>query len=113
MPRTPIVAIPGRFSASASALRYRAVVTARALSEAVLRAGGEQMLFEALAFTARAPLPPGARLDSVLGREPAAEFMKFVLRVCAEGLLAGRPEGFSDGRALIPGVEYAPVVPKT
>ena len=41
MPRTPIVVIPGRFSASASALRYRAVVTARALSEAVLRAGGE------------------------------------------------------------------------
>ena len=60
---------------------------------AFLRAGGEQMLFEALVFTARAPLPPGARLDSVLGREPAAEFMKFVLRVCAEGLLAGRPEG--------------------
>ena len=41
MSRTPIVVIPGRFSASASALRYRAVVTARALSEAVLRAGGE------------------------------------------------------------------------
>jgi putative glutamine amidotransferase len=41
MARTPIVAIPGRFSASASALRYRALVTARALSEAVLHAGGE------------------------------------------------------------------------
>jgi putative glutamine amidotransferase len=41
MSRTPIVVIPGRFSTSASALRYRAVVTARALSEAVLRAGGE------------------------------------------------------------------------
>lgn len=41
MSRTPIVVVPGRFSASASALRYRAVVTARALSEAVLRAGGE------------------------------------------------------------------------
>lgn len=41
MSRTPIIVIPGRFSASASALRYRAVVTARALSEAVLRAGGE------------------------------------------------------------------------
>lgn len=41
MRATPIVAIPGRFSASASALRYRALVTARALSEAVLRAGGE------------------------------------------------------------------------
>ena len=41
MSRTPIVAIPGRFSASASALRYGALVTARALSESVLRAGGE------------------------------------------------------------------------
>ena len=41
MRATPIVAIPGRFSASAAALRYRALVTARALSEAVLLAGGE------------------------------------------------------------------------
>jgi putative glutamine amidotransferase len=41
MSRTPIVVIPGRFSESASALRYRALVTARALSEAVLLAGGE------------------------------------------------------------------------
>ena len=39
----PIVAIPGRFSATASALRHRALVTARALSECVLRAGGEQV----------------------------------------------------------------------
>lgn len=43
MSRRPLVAIPARFSASASALRYRAVVTARALSEAVLRAGGEPL----------------------------------------------------------------------
>ena len=41
MRTTPIVVIPGRFSASASALRYRALVTSRALSEAVLLAGGE------------------------------------------------------------------------
>ena len=60
---------------------------------AFLRAGGEQMLAEALAFTARGPLPLGARLDSVLGREQAADYMKFVLRACAEGLLAGRSEG--------------------
>ncbi len=60
---------------------------------AFLRAGGEQMVAEALAFTARAPLPLGARLDSVLGREHAAEYMKFVFRVCAEGLIGGRPEG--------------------
>lgn len=43
MSRRPLVAIPARFSASASALRYRAVVTARALSEAVYRAGGEPL----------------------------------------------------------------------
>jgi putative glutamine amidotransferase len=39
----PLVVLPGRFSASASALRYAALVTARALSEAVLRAGGEPL----------------------------------------------------------------------
>lgn len=39
----PLVAIPARFSASASALRYAAVVTARAVSEGVLRAGGEPL----------------------------------------------------------------------
>ena len=41
MSKTPIIAIPARFSASASAHRHRAISTARALSEAVLRAGGE------------------------------------------------------------------------
>ncbi len=35
------MALPARFSASASALRYRAEVSARALVEAVFRAGGE------------------------------------------------------------------------
>jgi putative glutamine amidotransferase len=39
----PKVVIPARFSASASALRYRAIVNARALSEAVLLAGGEPL----------------------------------------------------------------------
>jgi len=41
MSRTPIIAIPGRFSSSASAHRHRALTTARALSELVLAAGGE------------------------------------------------------------------------
>ncbi|MEI8056366.1 MAG: type 1 glutamine amidotransferase [Actinomycetes bacterium] len=40
----PLVAIPARFAASTSALRYGAVVTARALSESVLRAGGEPVM---------------------------------------------------------------------
>jgi putative glutamine amidotransferase len=37
----PLIAVPARFSASASALRYAAEVNARALVEAVWRAGGE------------------------------------------------------------------------
>ncbi|MCF2528733.1 gamma-glutamyl-gamma-aminobutyrate hydrolase family protein [Yinghuangia soli] len=37
----PRIAVPGRFSASASALRYRAVVNAHALLEAVWAAGGD------------------------------------------------------------------------
>jgi putative glutamine amidotransferase len=43
MPTPPLVAIPARFSATASAHRYRALSTARALSEGVLRAGGEPL----------------------------------------------------------------------
>ncbi|MCH0564583.1 MULTISPECIES: gamma-glutamyl-gamma-aminobutyrate hydrolase family protein [unclassified Streptomyces] len=37
----PLIAVPARFSATASALRYAAEVNARALIEAVWRAGGE------------------------------------------------------------------------
>jgi putative glutamine amidotransferase len=39
----PLIAVPGRLSRSASALRYEAVVNARALLEAVVRAGGEPL----------------------------------------------------------------------
>ncbi|MEV8635283.1 gamma-glutamyl-gamma-aminobutyrate hydrolase family protein [Streptosporangium sp. NPDC051023] len=44
MSRRPLIAIPSRFAASTSALRYAAVVTARALADAVYRAGGEPLL---------------------------------------------------------------------
>ena len=40
MPR-PVIAIPGRFTESASALRYRGLVAARKLLEAVWAAGGD------------------------------------------------------------------------
>jgi len=43
MSSSPLVAIPARFSSSASAHRYQALSTARALSEGVLRAGGEPL----------------------------------------------------------------------
>jgi putative glutamine amidotransferase len=42
--RRPLVAIPARFSASASALRYAAEVVSRALVEAVYAAGGEPVV---------------------------------------------------------------------
>jgi len=41
--RRPLIAVPGRFSASASALRHAALVNARALLDGVLRAGGEPL----------------------------------------------------------------------
>lgn len=40
-PARPLIAIPARFAVSTSALRHAAEVTARALAEAVWRAGGE------------------------------------------------------------------------
>lgn len=50
-----LIAVPSRFSASASALRYGATVASRSLIEAVYAAGGEpvQLL----------PVAPGGRLD--------------------------------------------------
>ncbi|MFJ9864072.1 gamma-glutamyl-gamma-aminobutyrate hydrolase family protein [Streptomyces sp. NPDC101165] len=41
MTHRPLIAVPARFSATTSALRYAAEVNARALIEAVWRAGGE------------------------------------------------------------------------
>ncbi|MFF3642234.1 gamma-glutamyl-gamma-aminobutyrate hydrolase family protein [Streptomyces sp. NPDC002564] len=40
----PLIALPQRYAASTSALRYAAVVTARALADAVFRAGGEPFM---------------------------------------------------------------------
>ena len=44
MAERPLLAIPARFSASASALRYAAEVSSRNLVEAVYRAGGEPLM---------------------------------------------------------------------
>ncbi|MEU5898247.1 MULTISPECIES: gamma-glutamyl-gamma-aminobutyrate hydrolase family protein [Streptomyces] len=40
----PLIALPQRYAATTSALRYAAVVTARALADAVYRAGGEPFM---------------------------------------------------------------------
>ncbi|MFF6782828.1 gamma-glutamyl-gamma-aminobutyrate hydrolase family protein [Streptomyces sp. NPDC012510] len=62
-PVRPLIAVPARFSATASALRYAAEVTARALVEAVWRAGGEPVTIHPAAGDVAARL---ARFDGVL-----------------------------------------------
>jgi putative glutamine amidotransferase len=64
VPRSPLVVVPGRFSASASALRYRALVNALALLQAVRAAGGEPVTV--------LPEAPGGRVDAgAVGRRLA------------------------------------------
>lgn len=53
--RRPLIIIPARFSAGATALRYEAEVTARALVRAVFDAGGEPLVVH--------PSAPGAGID--------------------------------------------------
>lgn len=66
--RRPLIAIPGRFSASASSLRFAAVVNARKLLEAVYRAGGEPLtVFPDAAGAEATPDEVGARLGWVDG----------------------------------------------
>jgi len=87
--RRPLIALPARFSESASALRYRAIVNARALSEAVLVAGGEPVtihpwapsgritraqIAERFAFVDGVLLPGGGDLDPIrYGQERASD----------------------------------------
>ncbi|MET7730342.1 gamma-glutamyl-gamma-aminobutyrate hydrolase family protein [Streptomyces sp. NPDC005402] len=59
----PLIAIPARFSATTSALRYAAEVGARALIEAVWRAGGEPASIHPAAEDVPARL---ARFDGLL-----------------------------------------------
>ncbi|MEU4225236.1 gamma-glutamyl-gamma-aminobutyrate hydrolase family protein [Nonomuraea sp. NPDC026600] len=62
----PLIAVPARFSASASALRHAAEVNARALVEAVWRAGGEPVSLH--------PHAPGGTADPA---EVAARLARF------------------------------------
>ncbi|MGW6905345.1 gamma-glutamyl-gamma-aminobutyrate hydrolase family protein [Streptomyces sp. NPDC054940] len=59
----PLIAVPARFSATTSALRYAAEVSARALIEAVWRAGGEPASIHPASGDVAARL---ARFDGVL-----------------------------------------------
>ncbi|MDI2125076.1 gamma-glutamyl-gamma-aminobutyrate hydrolase family protein [Yinghuangia seranimata] len=63
--RRPRIAIPGRFSHSASALRFRALVNAQALLDAVWAAGGDPVTL--LPADATSPKKTAARLDGYDG----------------------------------------------
>jgi len=62
----PLIAIPARFSATTSALRYAAEVNARALIEAVWRAGGEPVSIHPSDPADTHVAPRLARFDGVL-----------------------------------------------
>ncbi|MGQ9369748.1 DUF47 domain-containing protein [Azospirillum sp. ST 5-10] len=57
-----------------------------------LEMGGERLLYDAITAAADTPLQYGETLAGMVGEARAVEFLKFVLRICAEGLLRGRSE---------------------
>jgi uncharacterized protein Yka (UPF0111/DUF47 family) len=61
---------------------------------AFLKAGGDQLVYDALELAGRGQFPLGTRLSEALGVREAVEYLRFVLRSCAEGLLRGEPESF-------------------
>lgn len=106
--RRPLIAIPARFSESASALRYRAEVLPRTLITAVHAAGGEPLavhpasgddIAERLAFADGILLPGGGDLDARStgqGRHPTLydvdlEQDEFDIAVARHAIAAGVP----------------------
>ncbi len=57
---------------------------------AFLLAGGEQLVYDALTFASGRGTRAGESLIDVLGASAAISYLRAVLRICAEGLLAGR-----------------------
>ncbi len=56
-----------------------------------LKAGGEQLIFDAMSFAFGAQLRPGDRLDALLTESRAVQFLRFNLKQALEGLSQGRP----------------------
>ena len=57
-----------------------------------LKMGDEQLIFDAIKRTTKSPLHFGDEFESVISREKAIEFLKFVLKTCAEGFMQGKSE---------------------
>lgn len=56
-----------------------------------LKAGGEQLIFDAMSFAYGEQLRPGDRLDDLLTEPRAVQFLRFNLKQALEGLTQGRP----------------------
>jgi uncharacterized protein Yka (UPF0111/DUF47 family)/phosphohistidine swiveling domain-containing protein len=57
---------------------------------AFLRAGGDELVYDALEFAGGRAARAGESLQDVLGREAATAYLRAVLRICSEGLLGGQ-----------------------
>lgn len=57
---------------------------------AFLQLGGERLIFDTLERAARSPLRYGERLDDMIGREVARDYLRFVLETTAKGLRDGQ-----------------------
>jgi len=56
-----------------------------------LKAGGEQLIFDAMIFAYGVQLKPGDRLDDLLSKSRAVQFLRFSLKQAFEALTHGRP----------------------
>lgn len=56
-----------------------------------LKAGGEQLIFDAMSFAYGGQLRPGDRLDDLLTEGRAVQFLRFNLKRALEGLTLGQP----------------------
>ena len=63
-----------------------------------LKAGGEQLIFDAMSFAYGAQLRPGDRLDTLLTQRRAVQFLRFNLKQALDGLNEGRPHCWSRMR---------------
>ena len=56
-----------------------------------LKAGGEELIFDAMSFAYGRQLKPGDRLDDLLTETRAVQFLRFNLKQALDGLRQGRP----------------------
>ncbi len=59
-----------------------------------LRAGGELLIHDALDFALKGQARFGRKLDEVLGKREAGDFLRFVLKTCSDTALSGEPDAF-------------------